>query len=486
MTQENQDLQHYEIQQTAAAIEKLAANPKAFSQAYESFIAGDATGFGAALGQVGISDQCHWVCRFFCQKRCAGVCRKFCPNVGKNEVNAEEILAFAKAVGQLLRDPAFTKRLCEILRSGNVEAWAQEIERNKLQPYCNQLCIILCLECCREQCHKVCPPNPLITRVANIPIARIDAQGYGHGPDALLTGAVPPDTPSAGVGDHPFGGAVELWGIFNFPTATEYLVEVSSAPGGPYSPILVAPQWGYDSIDPSTGLQNQPPPPVPPDPIQLLGTFEYFRSRSQSGGGDPGWFQINQIQDSDGGRLTSGEKVLLTWPTSAPDGVYYLRLRVRDGAMNTRVSSPQVVRLDNTGPFPLPRPVITLQLQKPDGTLAPLKCGKVRKGGGLILVTVQAYDPNMSAIGVTARGNSGLSVPVVSTTAVPLSKTYNGNVLDQGYVVPTSFLWDPWSDPNIVPCCYLVYVEISDRTIINGYWSGGHANAGWEAIEIAV
>lgn len=320
----------------------------------------------------------------------------------------------------------------------------------------------------------------------NIPIARIDAQGYGHGPDALLTGAVPPDTPSAGVGDHPFGGAVELWGIFNFPTATEYLAEVSSAPGGPYSPILVAPQWGYDSIDPSTGLQNQPPPPVPPDPIQTLGTFEYFRSRSQSGGGDPGWFQINQIQDSDGGRLTSGEKVLLTWPTSAPDGVYYLRLRVRDGAMNTRVSSPQVVRLDNTGPFPLPRPVITLQLQNPDGTLAPLKCGKVRKGGGLILVTVQAYDPNMSAIGVTARGNSGLSVPVVSTTAVPLSKTYNGNVLDQGYVVPTSFLWDPWSDPNIVPCCYLVYVEISDRTIINGYWSGGHANAGWEAIEIAV
>lgn len=486
MADENPDLQHYEIQQTAAAIEKLAANPKAFSQAYEAFIAGDADKFGAALGQVGISDLCHWVCRFFCQKRCVGVCRKFCPNVAKGEVNAEEILAFAKAVGPLLRDPAFARRLCDILQSGNVEAWNQEIERNKLQPYCYQLCIILCLECCGKQCHKVCPPNPLITRVANIPIAQIDPLGYGHGPDALHTGAVPVDTPSAGVGDHPFGSAVELWGIFNFPAATEYLVEVSSAPGGPYSPILVAPQWGYDSIDPSTGLQNQPPPPVPPDPVQPLGTFEYFRTRSQSGGGDPGWFQINQIQDSDGGRLTSGEKVLLTWLTSAPDGVFYLRLRVRDAAMNTRVSSPQVVRLDNTGPFPLPRPIITLQLQKPDGTIVPLKCGKVRKGDGLILVTIQAYDPNMSQIAVTARGNSGLSVPVVSTTLVPLSKTYNGNILDQGYVAPTTFLWDPWSDPNIVPCCYLVYVEVWDRTIINGYWSGGHYNAGWEAIEIAV
>ncbi len=215
-----------------------------------------------------------------------------------------------------------------------------------------------------------------------------------------------------------------------------------------YSPILVGPQYGYDS--------HQPPPPVPPDPPYL---FEYFRNRSQLAGG---WFEVDQIQDSDGGRLTTGEKLLLTWPTSAalPDGVYYLRLRVRD-TTTTRVSSPQAVRLNNTGPFPLPRPIITLQLQKPDGTLVPVTCtSHVKKGDGLILVTVQAYDPNMSSIAVTARGNSNISVPVVSTTSVPLSKTYNGNLADQGYVAPTSFLWDPFSDPNIIPCCYLVYVEI--------------------------
>ena len=204
---------------------------------------------------------------------------------------------------------------------------------------------------------------------------------------------------------------------------------------------------------------------------------------AQSAGG---WFPIDAIQDSDGGRLTTGEKVLLTWPTTAPDGVFYLRLRVRDAALNTRVSSPQIVRLDNTGPFPLPRPTITLQLQKPDGTLVPLKCSNVHKGDGLILVTVQAWDPNMSTISVTAEGNSGLSVAVVSTTAVPLSETYNGVITNQGYVVPTSFLWDPWSNPNIVPCCYLIYVEINDRAILNGSWSGGHYNSGWEAIQIGI
>lgn len=276
-----------------------------------------------------------------------------------------------------------------------------------------------------------------------------------------------------------------LMGIFNMPTATEYLVEVATAPGGPYNTILVGPQGGYDQVDFFTGATTQPPPPVPPDPA-VPGNFQFFRTRSQSTGADPGWFQINQLTDSDGGRLTSGEKTLMMWPSPLPDGVYYLRLRVRDAAMNTRVSSPQVVRLDNTGPFPLPRPTITLQLQKKDGTRVPLKCGKVRKGDGLIVVTIQAYDPNMSAVSVTARGNSGLSVPVVDITSTPLSKTYNGNIADQGYVVPTEFLWDPWSDPNIVPCCYLVYVEISDRAIVDNSWTGGHGNSGWEAIEIGV
>ncbi len=478
MDEGQQELNQYELQQTAEAIEKLAANPKAFGQAYEAFVAGDAAKFDEALNQVGIRDHCRLVCRFFCRKRCVGVCRKFCPRPATADVNAEEILNFAKAVGPLLRDPAFVKRLCDIIQAGNVEAWNQEIEKNKLQPYCYQLCIILCTECCKKHCHKVCPPAPLITRVGSIPITQINALGFGNGP-SIPNFFVPPPNPPAGVGDHPFGGTVWLMGIFNMPTAKEYLVEVSSAPGGPYNPILVGPQGGYDQVPP------QPPPPPFPE-LTIPPPFQQFRTRSQSGGVDPGWFQIDELTDSDGGRLTTGEKTLLMWPTSPPDGVYYLRLRVRDAAMNTRVSSPQVVRLDNTGPFPLPRPIITLQLQKKDGTRVPLKCGKVHKGDGLIVVTVQAYDPNMSQIAVTARGNSGLSVPVVDITATPLSKTYNGNIADQGYVVPTEFLWDPWSDPNIVPCCYLVYVEVWDRTIINNSWSGGHYNAGWEAIEIGI
>ncbi len=468
-----------ELQHTSAVIEKLAANPDVFYEAYDAFAANDSARFEAALNKAELAEFCHIVCTFFCRKHCVGLCRKFCQNQPMDDVNAGEMLAYVQAVGPLFRDPEMVKRLLEIMESEDVGAWNEILGKYNLWRFCRQLCALLCSWRCSKRCRGICPPKPLITRIGSIPISQIDALGYGSGPSIPMFFVGYPN-PSAGYGDHPFGGNVWLMGIFNMPSAAEYLVEVSSAgSAGPYNPIIVGPQGGYDQVNPSI-----PPPPVPPDPPQPSTVFQYFRTRNQSTGADPGWFKINQLTDSDGGRLTTGEKTLLMWPSPLPDGVYYLRLRVRDAAMNVRVSSPQVVRLDNTGPFPLPRPTITLQLEKPDGTRVALKCGKVKKGEGLIIVTIHAYDPNMSHIAVTARGNSGLSVPVVDTSSVALSKTYNGNIADQGYVVPTEFKWDPWNDPNIVPCCYLVYVEVWDRTIINNTYSGGHYNAGWEAIEI--
>jgi hypothetical protein len=204
-------------------------------------------------------------------------------------------------------------------------------------------------------------------------------------------------------------------------------------------------------------------------------------TRYPSTGVDPGWYDVSAIPDSDGGPTALFEKRLMDWPTAMlADGTYYLRLRVRDG-VSTRVSSPQVVQTDNTPP---PTPIIQLQLQQPDGVRVDLKCGQVKKGQGLIAITVKAFDKNFSSLSVAAEGNSSLSVPIVDTSLVPLSKTYNGNTADQGYPVATTFLWDPWSDPRIVPCCYIVRIVINDRAVLNNSWAGGHASAGWEAIEI--
>lgn len=455
-----------DLQMVAKDAAVLAQNDKAFAQAFEAYLAGDASRFQAALDQVGLTDECERICFFFCEKECVARCLLFCTEPSPVGFNPAELMEFAQVFAKIAADPAALKNLADIVDRGDVEAWNAYIKQNDLGRYCHQLCHFFCEIRCRKICRQLCPPKPLITRVGSIPIAQIGAQGFGNGP------SIPPfhvgfPNPPAGYGDHPFGGSVWLMGVFNMPSATQYRVEFSSTgPGGPYNPLLVTSVDGYNWI--------------------AVFPFEVPCSRTPSGGVDPGWFNVADICDSDGGPTAIGEKTLLYWPTSSlPDGIYYLRLQVRDGIV-TRVSSPQVVHLDNTGPFPLPQPTISLQLQKPDGTLEPLKCGKVKKGDGLIAVTIQAYDPNLSSVSVTARGDSGLAVPVVDITSTPLSKTYNGNLLETGYPVPTTFIWDPWSDPRMVPCCYLVYIEINDRTIINDSYSGGHYNAGWEAIEIGI
>ena len=208
-------------------------------------------------------------------------------------------------------------------------------------------------------------------------------------------------------------------------------------------------------------------------------------TRFPSGGGDPGWYDISDIPLSDGGSSTAGEKTLVYWTTPA-DGLYYLRLRVRNGATE-KVSAPRAVRVDNTTP---PTPVIKLELKTPAGTLKPLKCGKVKKGDGLIRITVEAHDDNFSALSVAAEGNSSLSVPVV---AVPegscgaggraledLQRQRRRHRLSGADVVRLGSV----ERPRIVPCCYVVRIDIRDRAVLNNAWAGGHGGSGWEAIEL--
>jgi len=465
-----------EMQQTAKTIEKLVGNKSAFSDAYAAFVAEDAAKFESALAKVGIAERCHIVCRFFCKKHCVRLYRKFCPQPQQGEVDEKEILAFSRAIAPLFVNEAIVARFLAITESEDIEAWNELIKKYKLEAFCLQLCVLLCSLTCKKRCHKVCPPKPLITRVGSIPVDQITSLGFGNGPGVPPYQVGAPDFVTTG--NHPFGASVWLMGVFNYPAATQYMVEIADDPTGPYAAIDGVPVPGYNP---------NPSPPPPNIDIPAPGRLPVPASG--------GWYNISEIPSSDGGPVGNNEKTLMYWPSaSVADGVHYLRLQVRDGVGTTRVSSPQTVVIDNSGPFPLPRPTIKLELQKADGTIKPLKCGKVHKGDGFILVTIHAFDPNLSGVSVTARGNSGLEVPVEGIplplfpggSVVPLSKFYNGSLTEKGYTVPTSFVWDPFSDPRYVPCCYLVYVEVNDRTILNNSYSGGHYNSGWEAIEIGL
>jgi hypothetical protein len=456
-----------ESREAALAAAELARDPDTFKEAFEAFRASDGERFRGALERVGLLDRCRLICIFFCRKHCVGVCRRFCPG-DPPDVTADEVREFALAYAKLRDDQL--KRLVEIMAAEDFQAWEAELKELELTRFCYQVCHLLCAVRCRLHCFELCPPAPLITNVGSIPTpTQVGPQGFGNGP-GVPPANVPSPNPPAGVGDHPFGGTPTVKGIFNMPSATQYKLEVADNPGGPYSEIA-----------------------VPVDGRNYIATFPFVVGvvRSPSGSPDPGWYNVSEIADSDGGPNAIGEKRLLDWPTGTlPDGIYFLRLRVRDGS-SERVSSPQMVQTDNTAP---PTPVITLELREPNGELRPLKCDQVRRGAGLIRVTVQAVDVNFSRLSVAAQGNSSLSVPVTGvpegsppgSPAVPLSKTYNGNTADQGYPVPTSFIWDPWADPRIVPCCYVVRIDIWDRALSSNVWAGGHGNSGWEAIEIGL
>lgn len=457
-----------ETRETAAAAAELARDPAAFREAYEAFRESDAARFQAALDRLQLGDRCRVICRFFCQKHCVALCRRFCPEE-QGPLDADEVREFALAFAKLSEDEPALRRLHDILVAEDLQAWQEEIKRLELTRFCQQLCHVLCRVRCRRRCYELCPAAPLITNIGSIPTpSQVGAQGFGNG-QGVPPPNVPFPTPAAGVGDHPFGGQPTVRGIFNMPAATQYRLEISDHPAGSYNPIGV-PVEGRNYL------------PFPPWVVSV--------TRNPSGAPDPGWYNVSEIADSDTGPNPFGEKRLLEWPTaSLPDDIYYLRLRVRDGVGTERVSSPQIVQSDNTPPS---LPIITLELRTPGGELRELKCGSVRRGDGLIRVTVQTSDVNFSRLDVAAHGNSSLSVPVFGvpegsppgSSPVPLSKTYNGNLADQGYPAPRSFLWDPWSDPRIVPCCYVVRIDIWDRALSSNVWAGGHGRSGWEAIEI--
>jgi hypothetical protein len=371
-----------------------------------------------------------------------------------------EMREFALVTQKIAADDGLLNALVQAVDTQDVGAYSDLLGRNQWQRFCHQICHYICAVRCKRVCRELCPPRPIITEVGLIPTSQIDPQGRAAG-QSLPPGPTPFDNKPAGVGDHPFGGLTNIKGAFNIANPFQYKVEFAKSIAGPWFPIIQTVldyHWCH-------GGPITPPYPRNPD--------------------INGWYNVSEM-DCD------GLDYLTDWSTPPDrDQLYFLKLTVRNLAL-VEFESPLVpVRVDNGTPTSLRadhRPLIELQLQAPDGTRRKLGCcEKVDRGqGNLIVITLQAWDENFSSIGASLLGGCGASFPIIDTSGTPLSKTYNGNVADLGYVVPTDFLWNPW-DPkfNIDPCCYLIDVRIYDRVIAGDYWGGGHSNENWQSITIA-
>ncbi len=444
-----------ELKATGEAVGKLAEDPEIFRRVVAAYRAQDAERFQAELLAIGLFDRCHLICRWLCSKHSVFLCRKLCgPLEGQKELDINEMREFALVVASLTQKDELLKRLIAAVEQEDAEAFQKMVLELGLQRFCHQLCQWLCAVRCRRVCRLLCTAPPLLTQIGSIPTSQINGLGYAAGASSF-PGPVPPDNKPAGVGDHPFGGTTNIRGVFSIASPAQYRVEFATAIAGPWQPI----------VEPIQDYRISATFPTP--------VFDFYTRVPTP----DGWYTISEMG-------LAGADYLTDWQTpNVANGLYYLRLTVRTAALSEFVSPVVPVRIDNQAPS---QPEINLQLLKPDGSRSDLGCcEKVDRGNGnRIIVQLKATDANFSSISVSLLGGCGVSRAMVATDGTALSKTYNGDITDTGYPVATEFIWDPWA-ADISPCCYLIYVQITDRAIVNNYWSGGHSNTNWHSITIA-
>jgi hypothetical protein len=434
-----------ELQETAEVIGKLAEDEAAFSSVVEAFRARDAERFQSILAEHELFERCRLVCRFLCSKHCVFICRKLAgPDKGPAELDVKEVRQFAQAIARVGADREVLGQLLDAVDREDADAFRALAGKLKLDRVLHQLCHWLCGVRCRLVCEVLCPPPPLITEVAHIPTNQINPQGLGAGP-SIPPGHTPPDDKPHGAGDHPFGGLAHIEGNFlSVAGATHYKVEWAPSPVGPWTPIL-APMFDLRLVLPSLISYTRFPDPA-------------------------GWYTVADI-----GLL--GPTQLTDWQTPAPDGLYYLRLTAKNAAAVEFHSALVAAFVDNTapiGPAPGGRPGITIR--QGDRTLD--CCETVKRENGPLTITVEATDDNFSELAVSLKGGCGVGVSI-------FYKAYNGNLTDTGAPAPgIDIVWDPWA-AGVDPCCYVVFVDIYDRAIVNNSYSGRHANSNWHSITIA-
>lgn len=430
-----------EIAEAAQAALTLAEDPETFLRALDAFRAEDAERFQSELARAGLIHRCHFICRWFCSKHCVFICRKLAgPFDGEPQFDPKEVLEYTRAVRAIGADRELVAALVATIDAVDAERFQELLKRAQIDPrYWHQLCHWLCGVKCRHVCRKLCPFRPSITKVGLIPATRISAAGLGSGPSAP-PGLTPPDSfsPHGSMGHHPFGGLTHVEGnIFGIANPEAYKVESSPTPAGPWTPML-NPVADHDLFS-ATDFDRHPV-------------------------GD--WFLV-----SDMGLYKTD---LANWSTPAPDGLYYLKLTVRNTSGVEFRSGLVPILVDNTAPSDF-----TFTITQ-NGEKLPCCGAKVNREGGPLKITISGEDANFAALSVSLRGGCNASYHV-------FSKTYDGDVTDTGAPLPgITFDYDPWSaEPRVEPCCYVLEAVVVDRAIVNNTVYAAHRVSTVQSITIA-
>ena len=415
------------------ALEILLENPDDFRVVAKAVEERDTKTYQAVLSKHKIIPVCLWICRWFCTKITVFICKRFCPEDIPFKDSVEEMMEFAQVTLRITEDPKKFREILNAYNTQDIDKWQDLINEHKLRPFCRQLCRWFSYYECTRICQEFCPPMPEITRVGRIPRGQIDTHGYADGPSYDGT-STPNDDLSEGRGDHPFGGYVLIEGVFHISSPEKYRAEYSHNLSI-WTPIM-------------TKIKNKKP---------CINSGNLIPDST-------GWYQISDMCDP---------QFLTIWKTHGMDKKFHIRLTVHSAGSDFH-SDAVAVMLDNTYPKV---DLKNLMILSPDNDLEEIVCKGIKKGQGKIRITYDVQDTNFAYLSIVAEGQS-------STTLQIYSKSYAGNPAMTG---ETGYIdWEPWTDSNFKPCCYLIRLTVWARSIINNmsFTHGNHRVSRFQAVEI--
>ena len=463
------------IREVAFASASLAREEVDLAAALTSF-PGDTAGLQGLIGQLGLFDRCHWLCRWFCVivpvLHCLRVCIRL-PHLPIPEPrDPGPIRDWAKITVSLVDDEQRMHALLDAVIKGDDTAFEKAIGRFDLTPWCPFLCFWFYRIVCYRICFRLCPPPtplPLFRKIGSIAYAtQVDSGPLGSG----LTLA----------DSRAFFNTLRLNGVLYqqlFGQPAEYRFEVQELPSGSWDPVL-PPQIAKTIIGTWTRFTGDPMNPTEAKDYTVNGT---------NGPGEitiapaaDGWIPVPQESNywgatglftSNGNMIMLDSETLIGWPVldvstvNAGDSVgaagpgedryFGIRLRVRkvgDPGSEINAGTAQRIAIFN-GRYEQVAKGGSWSPSRVDGQLAvaSLNVDEIAAGCSDVVDQLQvrytAAHPNLGSVGIGVSGPGSHSVVMADDTSATTMDRF-------GVAEPTA------ADPvkSWATCSYIVTLTV--------------------------
>jgi hypothetical protein len=144
-----------DIEGGAAAISKLAGDPRLFAEAIKTFRAQDHEGWRRLLTKAELFIHCHRVCEWVVSRECVRICILLA-GPPREAVTVEQIGPFTAVLARLAEQPKLIEALAKAVEAEDPKAFHAVVEQLKAQNFIHLLCHWVCFVRFHLVCRVLC------------------------------------------------------------------------------------------------------------------------------------------------------------------------------------------------------------------------------------------------------------------------------------------------------------------------------------------